>query len=97
MGGITLASVNSQQVPGGMVHGLPADLCTALSASVAALAAWTGVTRAQRVICRIEDAKQQTTRKRRGGAGGRSAPALLLARVQAPRAHRQVRALRRLA
>jgi hypothetical protein len=68
------------------VHGLPADLRAALVANSIALAAWEKITPLARneFICWVEDAKQDTTRKRRiswnpGGAGGRPAPSLLLA------------------
>jgi hypothetical protein len=87
----TLGRVSSQRVPGGVVHTLPADLRKALIANMTALDAWKGITPLARneFICWVEDAKQVTTRERRirpdpGGAGGRPAPALLLAGVQAP-------------
>ena len=58
---------DSQRVPGGGVHKLPADLRTALIASTAALDAWTDITPLARneFICWVQDAKQQTTRQRR--------------------------------
>ena len=75
-------------MPGGVVHKLPADLRKALITNTTALNAWKNITPLVRneFICWVEDAKQETTRKRRvrrdtGGAGGRPAPALLLARV----------------
>jgi uncharacterized protein YdeI (YjbR/CyaY-like superfamily) len=54
-------------VPGGVVHGLPVDLCQALSANAAALEAWTEITPLARneFICWVEDAKQEATRQRR--------------------------------
>jgi uncharacterized protein YdeI (YjbR/CyaY-like superfamily) len=59
--------VSVEQVPGGVVHGLPADLRTALVANAAALEAWKDITPLARneFICWVEDAKQQTTRARR--------------------------------
>jgi hypothetical protein len=59
--------VTSQRVPGGVVHDLPADLRTALSANAAALAAWKDITPLARneFICWVEDAKKETTRERR--------------------------------
>ena len=79
------------------MHKLPADLRKALIANTTALDAWRDITPLARneFICWVEDAKQEMTRERRirrtpGGAGGRPASALLLAGVQAPRAHRQV-------
>ncbi len=54
-------------VPGGVVHPLPADLRSALTASAAARSAWTGITPLARneFICWVEDARQQPTRQRR--------------------------------
>ena len=59
--------VSGNQVPGGVVHELPADLRTALSANTAALAAWKDITPLARneFICWVEDAKQEQTRQRR--------------------------------
>src|SRR3954466_1047566 len=59
--------VSSQQVPGGAVHELPADLREALLANPPALAAWSDITRLARneFICWVEDAKQAKTRERR--------------------------------
>ena len=59
--------VSSQQVPGGVVHKLPADLRKALIASTAALDAWQDITPLARneFICWVEDAKQEMTRERR--------------------------------
>lgn len=55
------------QVPGGVVHGLPADLRNALIANATALAPWNDITPLARneFICWVEDAKQPTTRERR--------------------------------
>ena len=89
--------VSSQRVPGGVVHKLPVDLREALIANATALAAWKDITPLARneFICWVEDAKQEIDPRAPhspdpGGAGGRPAPALLLAGVQAPRARRQV-------
>ena len=59
--------VSSPRVPGGVVHKLPADLRQALIANPTALAAWRDITPLARneFICWVEDAKQETTRKRR--------------------------------
>lgn len=59
--------MNSQQVPGGVVHPLPADLREALTANSTALALWHDITPLARneFICWVEDAKQQKTRERR--------------------------------
>ena len=56
-----------EQLPGGVVHGLPADLREALISSAPALAAWQDITPLARneFICWVEDAKQETTRERR--------------------------------
>ena len=50
-----------------VVHKLPADLRTALIANATALDAWKDITPLARneFICWVEDAKQETTRKRR--------------------------------
>ncbi|KZS67637.1 YdeI/OmpD-associated family protein [Mycobacterium ostraviense] len=55
------------QVPGGVVHRLPADLRQALIANTTALAAWNDITPLARneFIYWVEDAKQPTTRERR--------------------------------
>jgi bacteriocin resistance YdeI/OmpD-like protein len=65
--GITLAPMSSTRVPGGVVHKLPADLREALTANSTALAAWKDITPLARneFICWVDDAKQETTRKRR--------------------------------
>lgn len=54
-------------IPGGVVHELPADLRDALVANTTALDIWTGLTPLARneFICWVEDAKQQQTRERR--------------------------------
>jgi len=59
--------VTSKHLPGGVVHQLPEDLREALLANPAALAAWMDITPLARneFICWVEDAKQETTRKRR--------------------------------
>jgi uncharacterized protein YdeI (YjbR/CyaY-like superfamily) len=55
------------QVPGGAVHGLPADLQDTLVAHPVALGAWNDITPLARneFICWVEDAKQEVTRERR--------------------------------
>ena len=87
-------------MPGGVVHTLPPDLRSALMANPTALDAWKDITPLARneFICWVEDAKQEmhpTTPDPPdpGGARGRPASALLLAGVQAPRAHRRMTAL----
>ncbi len=59
--------VSVKSVPGGVVHDLPPDLRTALTASATALDAWKDITPLARneFICWVEDAKQETTRERR--------------------------------
>ena len=59
--------MTSQEVSGGVVHELPADLHEALLADTAALDAWNDITPLARneFICWVEDAKQGTTRERR--------------------------------
>jgi uncharacterized protein YdeI (YjbR/CyaY-like superfamily) len=56
-----------EEVPGGTVHPLPADLRQALLANSTALAAWRDITPLGRneFICWVEDAKQEQTRQRR--------------------------------
>jgi hypothetical protein len=63
----TIGGVSTQQVPGGVVHKLPADLRKALIGNTTALDAWKDITPLARneFICWVEDAKQQTTRERR--------------------------------
>lgn len=58
---------SGQDVPGGVVHPLPADLGRALIANATALDAWHDITPLARneFICWVEDAKQETTRQRR--------------------------------
>jgi uncharacterized protein YdeI (YjbR/CyaY-like superfamily) len=59
--------VTEKTVPGGVVHKLPADPRDALRANATALALWRDITPLARneFICWVEDAKQETTRKRR--------------------------------
>lgn len=59
--------MSTQQLPGGVVHELPADLRNELIASATALEAWADITPLARneFICWVEDAKQQKTRERR--------------------------------
>jgi hypothetical protein len=59
--------VSDPRVPGGVVHKLPADLRKALIANTTAFDAWKDITPLARneFICWVEDAKQETTRKRR--------------------------------
>jgi uncharacterized protein YdeI (YjbR/CyaY-like superfamily) len=59
--------MSGQRVPGGVVHGLPADLRKALVADATALAAWNDITPLARneFICWVEDAKRAATRERR--------------------------------
>lgn len=56
-----------QEMPGGVVHDLPADLRQALSADATVLATWNDLTPLGRneFICWVEDAKQAATRQRR--------------------------------
>jgi uncharacterized protein YdeI (YjbR/CyaY-like superfamily) len=59
--------MSGDRVPGGVVHKLPADLRDALLTNSTALAAWQDITPLARneFICWVDDAKQETTRKRR--------------------------------
>ncbi|HTX97372.1 MAG TPA: YdeI/OmpD-associated family protein [Mycobacterium sp.] len=59
--------MSSRQVAGGVVHKLPTDLRESLVTNATALAAWQDITPLARneFICWIEDAKQESTRKRR--------------------------------
>src|SRR3954451_10445560 len=59
--------MSTLQVPGGVVHDLPADLRTALVADGAVLETWKDITPLARneFICWVEDAKQEKTRERR--------------------------------
>lgn len=62
-----LFAMSSPQLPGGVVHELPADLRDGLVSSDVALDAWLDITPLARneFICWVEDAKQQKTRERR--------------------------------
>ena len=57
----------TSQLPGGVVHELPADLRETLVASAPALDAWKDITPLARneFICWVEDAKQEIIRERR--------------------------------
>jgi hypothetical protein len=57
----------TQEIPGGTVHELPADLRDALVADAQVLTLWQEITPLARneFICWVEDAKQQKTRERR--------------------------------
>lgn len=59
--------MSGEQVPGGVVHTLPADLRETLTANAVALDAWNDITALARneFICWVEDAKQEKTRERR--------------------------------
>jgi uncharacterized protein YdeI (YjbR/CyaY-like superfamily) len=59
--------MTTAELPGGVVHDLPADLANGLSSSGAALDAWLDITPVARneFICWVEDAKKQETRERR--------------------------------
>jgi uncharacterized protein YdeI (YjbR/CyaY-like superfamily) len=59
--------VSVQELPGGVVHELPADLREALLVNATALDAWKEITPLARneFICWVEDAKQESTRARR--------------------------------
>lgn len=63
----TTAPRTSRDLPGGVVHRLPADLRQALLGNRSALSAWHDITPLARneFICWVEDAKQETTRQRR--------------------------------
>lgn len=56
-----------EALPGGVVHDLPADLESELTAHASALAAWRDITPLARneFICWVEDAKKAVTRERR--------------------------------
>jgi uncharacterized protein YdeI (YjbR/CyaY-like superfamily) len=60
-------SVKAQELPGGVVHELPADLGEGLVASDTARVAWLDITPLARneFICWVEDAKKEATRERR--------------------------------
>ncbi len=66
MGSVT-TSGGEIQIPGGVVHELPADLRQALLADSTALDAWNDITPLARneFICWVEDAKRPATRERR--------------------------------
>lgn len=59
--------MSTKQLPGGVVHELPADLRAGLAASATALEAWNDITPLARneFICWVEDAKREATRERR--------------------------------
>jgi uncharacterized protein YdeI (YjbR/CyaY-like superfamily) len=59
--------VSVAELPGGVVHELPADLAAELEASPSALEAWLDITPLARneFICWVEDAKREATRERR--------------------------------
>lgn len=59
--------MNTQRIPSGTVHELPADLATALSSRAEALTAWNDITPLARNewICWVEFAKLIETRERR--------------------------------
>jgi uncharacterized protein YdeI (YjbR/CyaY-like superfamily) len=59
--------VGEENVPGGVVHELPADLRAKLIDDAEVLAAWCDITPLARneFICWVEDAKQEKTRERR--------------------------------
>ena len=59
--------MKSNQIPGGTVHALPADLRKALSANASASASWSNITPLARNewICWVEGAKLIETRQRR--------------------------------
>ncbi|MGE2835395.1 YdeI/OmpD-associated family protein [Mycobacterium sp. SMC-4] len=59
--------MSTQQIQGGVVHDLPADLRDALAGNAVALTAWNDITPLARneFICWVEDAKQAKTRERR--------------------------------
>ncbi len=63
----TAAPSTSRDLPGGVVHRLPADLRQALLGNSSGLSAWHDITPLARneFICWVEDAKQETTRQRR--------------------------------
>lgn len=59
--------MTKEQIPGGVVHEMPADLRKALIADPKVLALWQDITPLGRneFICWVENAKQIETRKRR--------------------------------
>jgi uncharacterized protein YdeI (YjbR/CyaY-like superfamily) len=60
-------STKAQELPGGVVHELPADLAEGLVVSEEACTAWLDITPLARneFICWVEDAKKEATRERR--------------------------------
>jgi uncharacterized protein YdeI (YjbR/CyaY-like superfamily) len=60
-------STKAAELPGGVVHDLPADLAAGLAAGDTARAAWLDITPLARneFICWVEDAKKPETRERR--------------------------------
>jgi len=61
------AGVSSPEIPGGVVHELPADLRDALLAKPSARELWRNITPLGRneFVCWVEDAKKEPTRVRR--------------------------------
>lgn len=61
----------TKQIPGGVVHDLPADLKAALQSDSQALATWHDITSLARneSICWVESAKKAETRTKRIGWG----------------------------
>lgn len=61
----------AREIPGGVVHDLPADLKVALKRDPAAMATWQDITPLARNewICWIESAKKAETRTKRVGWG----------------------------
>ena len=59
--------IDEKEIPGGVVHGLPADFAGALTRDAAALATWHDITPLARNewICWIESAKKAETRSKR--------------------------------
>ncbi|MBS1843251.1 MAG: YdeI/OmpD-associated family protein [Actinobacteria bacterium] len=60
-------STSTDALPGGVVHDLPSDLESELTAHATALEAWKDITPLARneFICWVEDAKKEATRERR--------------------------------
>lgn len=88
--------MSSPRVPGGVVHRLPPDLRKALVANPTVLDAWRDITPGPQRIHLLGRRRQAghdsgtPHSADRGGARARPATALLLARMQAPRAQRQL-------
>lgn len=59
--------MDSNALPGGVVHDLPSDLRAALGTNVEVIQRWTDITPLARneFICWVEDAKRDVTRERR--------------------------------